>query len=125
MPCRPNRAFFVLAFGMIFSLYFKMLGEAFHLMGSKELALVNSEQLAFVPRVEEDPRMMWQVGRKNESTSASSVEAIVTNATFGRNPFVGTKKYKVPPIYRAGNWDNAPIVIEEFRLLFFTQGKVR
>jgi hypothetical protein len=27
-------------------------------------------------------------------------------------------------IYRAGNWDGAPIVVEEYKLIFFTQAKV-
>ena len=31
----------------------------------------------------------------------------------------------VPKVYRSGPWDNAPIVVEEYNLLFFTQGKVR
>jgi len=31
----------------------------------------------------------------------------------------------VPKVYKAGNWDGAPIVVKEYKLLFFTQGKVR
>jgi hypothetical protein len=31
----------------------------------------------------------------------------------------------VPKIYQGRGWDVAPIVIEEYKLLFFTQGKVR
>ncbi len=31
----------------------------------------------------------------------------------------------VPKIYQIGPWDLAPIVITEYKLLFFTQGKVR
>lgn len=34
-------------------------------------------------------------------------------------------KQFVPKIYQAGPWDLAPIVVEEYKLLFFTQGKVR
>lgn len=30
----------------------------------------------------------------------------------------------VPKIYQAGAWDLAPIVVEKYKLLFFTQGKV-
>ena len=31
----------------------------------------------------------------------------------------------VPKIYQGRGWDVAPIVVEEYNLLFFTQGKVR
>lgn len=39
----------------------------------------------------------------------------------------GTKssqKVHFPSIYQGHNWDGAPIVVEEYKLLFFTQGKV-
>jgi len=31
----------------------------------------------------------------------------------------------IPWVYQRGNWDIAPIVVEKYNLLFFTQGKVR
>ena len=39
------------------------------------------------------------------------------------NPFLAPKN-EAPVIYRPGSWDGAPIVIEEYKLVFFTQPKV-
>jgi hypothetical protein len=44
-----------------------------------------------------------------------------TNVT---NPFSDSPSKQNPSIYRKGNWDGAPIVVEEYNLVFFTQAKV-
>jgi hypothetical protein len=41
-----------------------------------------------------------------------------TTAEATMNPFAN------PSNYRAGNWDGAPIIVEEYKLIFFTQAKV-
>jgi cytoskeletal protein RodZ len=40
------------------------------------------------------------------------------------NPFLSTTGNQIPFIYKKGNWDGAPIVVEEYKLVFFTQAKV-
>jgi hypothetical protein len=40
------------------------------------------------------------------------------------NPFLSTTANQIPFIYKDGNWDGAPIVLEEYKLVFFSQAKV-
>jgi hypothetical protein len=40
------------------------------------------------------------------------------------NPFSDASSKQIPSIYRKGSWDGAPIVVEEYNLVFFTQAKV-
>lgn len=41
------------------------------------------------------------------------------------NLFLTKSRADLPSIYKIGHWDMSPIVVQEYKLVFFTQGKVR
>jgi hypothetical protein len=47
-----------------------------------------------------------------------------TNATPAATIKEQLPRVFVPEVYKRRGWDHAPIVIEKFHLLFFSQGKV-
>lgn len=75
-------------------------------------------QPVILPRFVYDHQLTKQKSESNITTSDSKkrTESV---------PNAPAPKYFVPKIYQAGPWDLAPIVVEEYKLLFFTQGKVR
>jgi hypothetical protein len=65
------------------------------------------------------------------SSSNNGTNVVVSGSTGSLSPsptelkFLETKLLNNSKIYNTGSWDGAGIVIPEYRLVFFTQGKVR
>jgi hypothetical protein len=60
----------------------------------------------------------------SERLIASGRRSAPTRGTHTSQTYIPLPNDFVPKIYQPGSWDVAPIVVEDFNLLFFTQGKV-
>lgn len=78
-----------------------------------------------VPAVpSEDIKTPTEVNLKSKKVPDSFQQNVTKKKSESHAPPAKLPSSFRPKIYKRGSWDKAPIVVEEYKLLFFTQGKV-